>query len=586
MAQLKPTDIPKEWLDTECSGYPVGRIVNKIERGEAPILEHLTADVSRTTVAQAKCLYGLFDPKERYKEESWLRALYQDDQAVDEGDAKISDVVAVAQDDPTVASISRETIIRWLAVYDIPTDRPRDEIPRTEELDRAYFARKYNDEQLSLNELRDEVNTKLGDDIEISRNTLVDHLEWLDIETRSPGGPKQDLASITNVGEYILNHHYRVREIEDAAEVDFDDSIRLRERWVDEHDEVEHWVSEPLLPDVDMLYDPEGVADDATPELADRYAQYRDRDNPIEELAADLDIVPAALELALVFYGIREKLTFVEIDDEAVVEDVPRERNEILTSRGALAVLRLTFGLEPDEIAEYLDVCEGLVKFATRVYDIPVETKVGRNSAGYRGQLHDPRYLRRQLKTMSVRELAARHNYESETPVKRLLEAFELAPPTQIEVPELGCHVRSELEKHVGRLLAQLATEHPEMEVGYETTRIELDISEFECPEDRKQYVPDFTIETGQQTVYIEVKGQVDNGVVYDHMVTDRQKAKAMMDTLGDAKTEQYVVITNGAELGWYDCEFSFREGIEPEAPFEQYDQVLATKREFMSLFL
>ena len=584
MARLKPTDIPRAWLQSACSGYPVGRIVNTIKRGEAPIPEHLADEASKTTVARAKSLYGLFDPEERYKEESWLRALYQDNQAVDEDDAKISDVAAVAQDDPTVASISSETIIRWLAVYDIPTDQPRDEIPRTEELDRAYFARKYNDEQLTLNELRDEVNEKLGDDIEISMDTLVDHLDWLDIETRSPGGPKQDLTPIDNSDEYILNHHYRVREIEDAAEVEFDDSIHLRKRWIDEHDEVEHWVSEPLLPDVDLLYDPDGVADGSMPELADRYAQYRDQDNPIEELAADLNIVPAALELALVFYGIREKLTFVGIDDETVVEDVPRERDEILTSRGAFAVLRLTFGLGLTEIAEYLDVCEGLVKFADRVYDIPIETNVGRNSTGYRGQLHDPRYLRRHLKTMSVAELATHHNYESDTPVQRLLDAFELTPPTKIEVPELNCSVRSELEKHVGKLLAAIAEETPSIEVGYEVSQIELDISEFECEKEKKEYVPDFTVETRQQTFHIEVKGAIDNGIVYEHTVTDRQKAKAMMDALGDADTEQYVVITNGAELEWYDYEFSFAEGFEVGGSFNKYDQILANSDKLRSL--
>jgi len=67
-------------------------------------------------------------------------------------------------------------------------------------------------------------------------------------------------------------------------------------------------------------------------------------------------------------------------------------------------------------------------------------------------------------------------------------------------------------------------------------------------------------------------------------MVTDQQKAKAMMDALGDAKTEQYVVITNGAELGWYDYEFSFVEDFEPEVGFNGHDHMLNSLDEFISI--
>lgn len=567
MARLKPTDISKAWLQSACSGYPVGRIVNTIKRGEAPIPEHLTDEVSKTTVARAKSLYGLFDPEERYKEESWLRALYQDNQAVDEGDAKISDVAAVARTNDEMSSVSSATVSKWLDIYNISTkSQTKDEIPRTEEFDRAYFEQKYHDEGLTITELLADINDRTSDETEISKNTLVSHLDWLDIDTRSQGVPQRELPAIENIDEYVLNHHYRVQRVADAGPVNFEESVRLKERWLRENDSVDHWRGKELLPDVEILYAQTDGVDDR-PALADRYDQYRDSDQPVRNLADAIGIAPAAVELALVFHRIREELTFVEIDDPTVIENVPNQRSELLTDHGAFTVLRLTFGLELTEIAAYLNVCEGLVKFASRMHDIPVETDSGRQSDGHRGRLHDPRYLRRQLTEMSIEELAARHGYESETPVKRLLDAFELTPPTKIEVPELGCSVRSELEKHVGKRLAQLATEHPEMEVEYEKTRIELDISEFECSKDRKQYVPDFTVETGQQTVYIEVKGQVDNGVVHDHMVTDRQKAKAMMDALGDADTEQYVVITNGAELGWYDYEFSFREDIEPETP-------------------
>jgi len=34
--------------------------------------------------------------------------------------------------------------------------------------------------------------------------------------------------------------------------------------------------------------------------------------------------------------------------------------------------------MELEEIAAYLNVCEGLVKVASRVHDIPVETNTGR----------------------------------------------------------------------------------------------------------------------------------------------------------------------------------------------------------------
>lgn len=583
LSQLQPTDIPKHWLESECEGCSIGRITNKIADGKSPVPDHLCDHVSRKTVARAKSIYGLFTASERYKQESWLRSLYQDATAAEEGEAHLSDVVAAVKQDEAIDSISRATISKWLDVYDIPTDQPRDKIPRTDELDRAFFDHKYNEEQLTLNQLRDEVNERIGDDIEISKNTLVSHLDWLDIDTRSQGVPQRELPAIENIDEYVLNHHYRVQQVADAAPVNFEGSVRLKERWLRENDTVDHWRGKELLPKAEILYAQTDGVDDR-PALADLYDQYRDSDQPVWNLADAIGVAPAAVELALVFHGIREELTFVEIDDPTVIENVPNQRSELLTDCGAFAVLRLTFGLELTEIAAYLNVCEGLVKFASRMHDIPVETDSGRQSGGHCGRLHDPRYLRRQLTEMSIRELAARHGYESGTPVKRLLDAFELTPPTQIEVPELGCSVRSELEKHVGKRLAQLATEHPEMEVGYETTQIELDISAFECSSDQKQYVPDYTVETGQQTVYIEVKGQIDNGIIYDHMVTDRQKAKAMMDALGDDDTEQYVVITNGAELGWYDYEFSFVEDFETGGSFNKYDQILANRDKLESL--
>ena len=71
---------------------------------------------------------------------------------------------------------------------------------------------------------------------------------------------------------------------------------------------------------------------------ADEKEQHQDSDQPIRDLADALGVVFAAVELALVFHGVREELTFIEIDEPAVVEDVPRQRSELLSDRGAFAV--------------------------------------------------------------------------------------------------------------------------------------------------------------------------------------------------------------------------------------------------------
>jgi hypothetical protein len=354
---------------------------------------------------------------------------------------------------------------------------------------------------------------------------------------------------------------------------------------VDATNQFTHWTGPLTLPDASILYAPEALAEGATPPLADKYDSYREMEAPIKNLSEDIGVAPPAVELALVFYGIREELEFVTIEDRSVVEDVPRGRSELLTSRGAFAVLRLFYGLEPREIAEYLDVCEGLVKFAERVHDIPVETPVGRDSNGYRGELHDPRYLRRQLDRLGVAGLAAEHDYESTTTVERLLNAFELDRPTTITVPELGCSVRSIPEKHVGKWLAELATEHPDLTVGYETTEITLDLSEFDCPKDTKKYIPDFTVKTAHRIFYIEVKGRVDNGVLHDHLITDKQKAKAMMDAISDRDSEEYVVITNGVDLEYYDYEFAFVEDFESDTLFDEYNHLLENQNDLVSQF-
>jgi len=187
---------------------------------------------------------------------------------------------------------------------------------------------------------------------------------------------------------------------------------------------------------------------------------------------------------------------------------------------------------------------------------------------------------------MSIPELAAEHGYASTTPLEQLLDAFELERPTTIPVPELDCSVRSNPEKHVGKLLAALTTEHPGITVGYETERIQLDISELECSKDTKQYTPDFTIEICNKTYYIEVKGRVDNGILHRHLITDRQKAKAMMGAMSDRNAEEYIVITNGANLKHYDYEFSFAECFDSTASFESHDRILERPEEFRSLIM
>jgi len=101
---------------------------------------------------------------------------------------------------------------------------------------------------------------------------------------------------------------------------------------------------------------------------------------------------------------------------------------------------------------------------------------------------------------------------------------------------------------------------------------------------DTKQYTPDFTIITADGTFYIEVKGQKDNGVLYDHAITDRQKAKAMMDEISDRSDETYIVITNGAELEHYDYEFSFVDGFTPSDPSSNQQNVLADCESFVSI--
>jgi hypothetical protein len=336
--------------------------------------------------------------------------------------------------------------------------------------------------------------------------------------------------------------------------------------------------------DEGILCAPDALAEGTTPPLAEKYESYRDREAPIKNLAEDIGVTPPVIELALVFYGIRDELQFVTIEDRSVVEDVPRERSELLTNRSAFAVLRLFHELEPREIADHLNVCEGLVKFADRVHDLPTEKPVGRDSDGYRGKLHDPRYLREQLDKRGVEGLAAEHDYESTTTVNNLLNAFELDRPTTIEVPELGCSVRSMLEKHVGKWLAELAAEHPDLTVGYETTEITLDLSEVDCAKDTKQYIPDFTIETAHGVFLIEVKGCIDNGAVHNHHITDKQKAKAMMDALSDRDSEEYVVITNGADLEYYDYKFAFAEDFESDASFDKYDYLIVDEDKLISL--
>jgi hypothetical protein len=352
-----------------------------------------------------------------------------------------------------------------------------------------------------------------------------------------------------------------------------------REEWLEATDHLTHWTGTLTLPDASILYAPGALAEGTTPPLAEKYESYRDTETPIKNLSEDIGVAPPAVELALVFYGIREELRFVTIEDRSIVEDVPRGRSELLTSRGAFAVLRLFYELEPREIAEYLDVCEGLVKFAERVHDLPIETAVGRDSNGYRGELHDPRYLREQLDRLGVAGLAAEHGYESTTTVEHLLNAFELDRPTTISVPELGCSVKSIPEKHVAKWLAELAAEHPDLTVGYETTEITLDLSPFDCAKDSKQYIPDFTVETAHGVFYIEVKGRVDNGVVHDHLLTDRQKAKAMMETLSDRDTEEYVVITNGADLEYYDYEFEFVQPLVSNELFSETKSIVKNNK-------
>lgn len=49
---------------------------------------------------------------------------------------------------------------------------------------------------------------------------------------------------------------------------------------------------------------------------------------------------------------------------------------------------------------------------------------------------------------------------------------------------------------------------------------------------------------------------RVDNGELHGHLITDRQKAKAMMDAMNDQDSKGYIMITNGADLEHYDYEF------------------------------
>ena len=578
MSELKPTDIPKGWLEEQYATYPIGNITRHIEQGKAPISDDPPESVSRTNVARAMCVYGLFPEEERYKQESWLRSLYQENTAVD-GYARIDDLVDITEQQDEIAEISSATIGSWFETYDIPTGKQTTthEVPRTDEFDRAYFFERYREDELTLRELTEEVNAKTADSVSIHTHKLRDYLRWLDIEIRD-GGSSVEFEPVENVDQYVFDHHYRARPVQDAAPVDLT-SWRHTKDWMEVNDDLTHWVGRWMLPEAPILYD--------AAELADKYKPHEERTQwPIRHLANEIDVAPAAVELALVFHGIRDELTFAAIDDPDVVEnaDVPRGRSDLLTDRGAFAVLRLTFGMDVTEVADYLNVCEGLVQFAERVHDLPVETPVGRPSDGVRGQLHDPRYIEWKLTKMSIPELAAEHNYESTTPVEALLEAFELYRPTTIPVPELDCSVKSHPEKHIGTLLAALAAAHPEITVSYETEKIQLDISEFACSKDTKQYEIDFTIETDQKTYHIEVKGGVDNGKLYEHVITDRQKAKAMMDAISDCDDEEYIVITNGAELKHYDYEFSFADGFDPQAPIDSQTSVLADKEALLSI--
>lgn len=607
MTRLKPTDIPKDWLAEQYETVSVGTIANQIERGNSPVSDHLTGNVSRTVVARAMCLYDLFPDREKYKRESWLRSLYQDNTATETGEATIDDIVTIIQQSDDIENVTSGPVGRWLGIYNIPKEsRTRDEIPRTDAFDREFFIDKYHEEGLTLRELTNVVNEKADDDLEISTNTVRKHMDWISVESRGQGNPQKELGPIENVDRYKLNHHYRVQDIGEAANADLEGSKRYRERWVDENDEVDHWgriapptlsevdvnendkadhrVAKQLLPDDDILYDCAGLKPNHTPKIARKYDKYRGAEHPVRALAADIGIPVAVAELALVFYGVRDTLTFITIDDRSVVEDVPKDRSDLLTDRGAFAVLRFTFDMSLAEIAEYLGVCEGVVKFASRLHSIPVEKDVGRPSDGYRGELHDPRYLRQQLNRMGVSELAAAHNYDSEKTVQQLIDAFELSPPSQIPIPELGCSVRSNPEKHVGKMLAEIQQQRPELEIEHEGCRISIDTTAFDCEVDTKKYEPDFTVTAGTETLHIEVKGRVDNGVVHDHAITDRQKAKAFMEALNENRSEQYVVITNGADLEYYDHEFSFKDGFRPMDPFENHSQILENKSEFVSL--
>ena len=576
MAQLKPTDIPKDWLAAQYEDYAIGDIARNIEKGYAPVPDDRTEAVSRTTVARAMSLYGLYADEERHKNESWLRSLYQENTAA-EGYAGIDDLVEITQGTDELLGVSSYTIGTWLETYDITKGRQIDnEIPRTDELDWEYFYERYIEDELTLSELAAEVDEKTAETISVDLHTVRDHLDWLGIEIRDANA-KAEFTPVENVDQYLLDHHYRVRAIEEAAPVTV--TSRRVEEWKEVNDHLTHWDGSSVLPDEEILYDPAGLAT-----AYERYAE--DTQSPIRHLSIELGIAPAAVELALVFHGIRDELAFVAIDDPAVVEDVPRQRHGLLADRGAYAVLRLTFELEIEEIAASLNVCEGLVKFAEQVHDLPYETAVGRPTEGHRGQLHDPRYIRQQLTNMSIPELAAEHGYASTTPLEQLLDAFELKRPTTIPVPELDCNVRSNPEKHVGKLLAALTTEHPEITVRYETASIQIDISEFGCAKDAKQYTPDFTVETDQKVFHVEVKGRVDNGEVHGHLITDREKAKAMMGAMSDRNAEEYIVITNGANLKHYDYEFSFAECFDSTASFESHDRILERPEEFRSLIM
>lgn len=566
----------------------------------------------RRIIDRALSIYGLFDPDEYHKHPVLIRSIYEEGVWPEYGSMSYPDVASVMTNAGYKCELSGNHVSRCAKTFDIENQESQDDIPAKYDIE--YFRHHYikKEDPDTQRELTKRINDAT-DGLDIKIAAVGDRIDLFGIST-----DQSETTSIKHPDKFLYRHYYLLRPATASGSQQLDKSD-LDEINIDTYRGA--GTNRHLRTISDMVESSDSDKDITRAdkdEIKDAFESGDERDG-IEAVATEYGVPTPLAETALIFHGVIQRYRYKKLVDTPAMAEGSTTGGDLTNTKeadfdygrsGALAKhyvyqKRNMYGDDDprcpvEETANELGTSEGVVRFAIKYYrgsdkvrwrnpelEPGQPTDATLDAPDGSGRITDPEYLDSQIndENQTPRDIKDKHGYTSADTVRQLANMYHLDTP--IKVGGFGpdddtIEVDSYPERAVGYLLKSLHGHSPlsdkQIECKYigrlkKEEHIELDMSGMDCDKDIHPYTPDYRIDIGNITVYVEAKGDKDNVnfAEANTEISDRQKAEAMMNALDD--DARYVTITDGVDLGHYDHDYRF--GPDPASVDETTDDVL-----------